>query len=271
MILLLVAASLAAAPPTEAASPGKVGPLGEAAHAIASGRLEQARIMIGKAVEAGVQGPALDRLLADLAFVSGDFATALIRYEALLALRPGDALLAEHIAIAAIHQGNQDRAASAIKLATASPSASWRAWNARGVLADQRGDWADADRSYTRAAKVSPNRPEVLNNQAWSLLLRGRWQDALGLLEKAATLDPHVVRIANNLELARAAASQDLPQRRAGESIDGWAVRLNDAGVVAGIRGNQKQAIAAFAQAIMARERWFERAANNLALAEGER
>lgn len=265
MILFLVAASLAAAPPTEAA------PLGEAAHAIASGRLEQARIMIGKAVQAGVQGPALDRLLADLAFESGDFAIALIRYEALLASRPGDPLFAEHIAIAAIHEGRLDRAASAIALATASPAASWRAWNARGVLADQRGDWVDADRSYARAAKASPNRPEVLNNQAWSLLLRGRWQVALGLLEKAATLEPYVSRIANNLELARAAASQDLPQRRAGESIDNWAARLNDAGVVAGIRGNQKQAIAAFAQAIMAREHWFERAANNLALAEGER
>lgn len=262
MILLLLAASIAAAPPVEPA------PLGEAGHAIASGRLDQARIMIGKAVQVGVHGPRLDRLLADLAFESGDYATALIRYEALLALRPGDPLLAEQIAIAAIHEGNQARAASAIKLATASPSASWRAWNARGVLADQRGDWTDADRSYARSAKAAPDRPEVLNNQAWSLLLRGRWQDAQLLLEKAATLDPHVTRIANNLELARAAASQDLPRRRTGESINNWAARLNDAGVVAGIRGNQQQAIAAFAQAIMAHEVWFERAANNLALAE---
>lgn len=274
MILLLVAASLAAAPPTQPAPRSQPAPLSEAdslseaGHAIASGRLDQARIMIGKAVRAGVQGPALDRLLADLAFESGDFAIALIRYAALLALHPGDSLLAEHLAIAAIHEGNLDRAASAIKLATASPSASWRAWNARGVLADQRGDWVDADRSY---AKASPNHPEVLNNQAWSFLLRGRWHDALPLLEKATKFEPYTARIANNLELARAAASQDLPQRRAGESIDDWAVRLNDAGVVAGIRGNQKQAIAAFAQAIMAREHWFERAANNLALAEAER
>ena len=262
MILLLVAASLAAAPPTEPA------PLHEAAHAIASGRLDQARIMISKAVEAGVQGPALDRLLADLAFESGDFAMALLRYEALLALSPGDPLLAEHIAIAAIHEGKADRAASAIALATASPAATWRAWNARGVLADQNGDWADADRSY---AKASANHAEVLNNQAWSFLLRGRWHDALPLLEKAAAIEPNAARIANNLELARAAASQELPQRRAGESIDDWAIRLNDAGVIAGMRGNQNQAIAAFSRAILAREHWFERAANNLASAEGER
>ena len=64
MILLAIAAALtAAAPPA----------LGEAAHALANGRIEQARIMIGNAVKAGSSGPELDRLLADLAFVSGDF------------------------------------------------------------------------------------------------------------------------------------------------------------------------------------------------------
>ena len=262
MIALLVAASLAVAQPAQLA------PLGEADHAIASGRLDQARIMIGKAVQAGVHGPLLDRLLADLAFASGDFATAMIRYEALLAIQPGQSLLAERIGIAAIHQGNLSRAASALQLATAAPSASWRAWNARAVLADLRGDWVDADRSYARATKAKPNAPEVLNNQAWSLLLRGQWQSGLALLEQATALDPHATRIANNLELARAAVSENLPQRRAGESVDNWAARLNDAGIVAGIRGQRKQAIAAFAQAIMANNIWFERAANNLALAE---
>ena len=265
MIGLLVAAVLAVAPPAQLA------PLSEADHAIASGRLDQARIMIGKAVQAGVHGPVLDHLLADLAFASSDYATAMIRYEALLAIQPDDSFLAERIGIAAIHQGNLAKAASALKLATAAPSASWRAWNARGVLADLRGDWVDADRSYARATRAQPNAPEVLNNQAWSLLLRGQWQSGLALLEQAAALDPHVTRIANNLELARTAVSENLPQRRADESAGDWAARLNDAGIVAGLRGQRKQAIAAFAQAIMANNVWFERAANNLALAEASK
>ncbi|WP_309601509.1 tetratricopeptide repeat protein [Sphingomonas sp.] len=271
MIALLVAAALAVAPPAPPAPPVQPAPLSEADHAIASGRLDQARIMIGKAIQAGVHGPQLDRLLADLAFASSDFAIALIRYEALLAIQPGEPLFAERIGVAAIHQGNLAKAASALKLATAAPLASWRAWNARGVLADLRGDWIDADRSYARATRAKPNAPEVLNNQAWSLLLRGQWQSGLALLEQAAVLDPHVTRIANNLELARTAVSENLPQRRADESAENWAARLNDAGIVADLRGQRKQAIAAFAQAIMANNVWFERAANNLALAEAEK
>lgn len=262
MIALLVAASIAVAPPA------RPPPLSEAAHAISSGRLEQARIMIGNAVKAGVQGPELDRLLASLAFESGDYGTALIRYEALLAASPSNALLAERVGICAIHQGDLARATSAIEVATESPTASWRAWNARGVIADQRGDWGDADLAYARAARAAPDRPEILNNRGWSVLARGRWNEALLLLEQAAALDPKSPRIANNVELARAAASENLPGRRHGESDGDWAARLNDAGVVAKIRGDRKRAIAAFAQAIAARNRWFERAANNLALAE---
>lgn len=259
MILLAIAALTAAAPPA----------LGEAAHALTNGRIEQARIMIGNAVKAGSSGPELDRLLADLAFVSGDFPLALARYEALLKASPGHALFAERIGISAIHLGDPALATRMIAVATASPAASWRAWNARGVLADRRGDWDEADRCYAKAAKAAGNRPEILNNHGWSLLARGRWSEALPLLEQAAGLDPRSPRIANNLELARAALDGDLPRRNPGESDSDWSARLNDAGVVAGISGDRKRAIAAFAQAITARDRWFDRAANNLAAAEG--
>lgn len=265
MNILVIAAAIAAAPPAQSQA------LSEAAHALSNGRLEQARIMIGNAVRAGAQGPQIDRLLADLAFDSGDYRIALARYEALLASNPGHALFAERAGICAIHLGDAARATSMIALATASPAASWRAWNARGVLADRRGDWVEADLAYSRSAKAAPGRPEILNNHGWSLLARGRWNEALASLEQAALLDPKSPRIANNLELAKAAVSEDLPRRRDGESDGDWATRLNDAGVVAGIRGDRRRAIAAFAQAISARNRWFERAANNLVAAESRR
>lgn len=262
MNILLIAAAIAVAPTAQTTA------LNEAAHALSNGRIEQARIMIGNAVQAGAQGPKLDRLLADLAFETGDHRLALVRYEALLLASPGDALLAERIGICAIHLGDLVRATRAIARATDASTATWRAWNARGVLADQRGEWDDADAAYAKAASLASDRPEILNNHGWSLLARGRWREALSLLEQAATFDPKSARIANNLELARAALSEDLPRRLAGESDVAWAARLNDAGVLAGISGDRKRAIAAFAQAISARHRWFDRAANNLAAAE---
>ena len=83
MIDLLLAVALAGAKPVPVVQP-PAQPLSEAAHAIQAGRLDQARLMIGNAVKAGVRGPEVDRLLADLAYASGDYAGALPRYLQLL-------------------------------------------------------------------------------------------------------------------------------------------------------------------------------------------
>lgn len=261
MIALLAAALLAA-------DPGGAG-LGDAVQALQAGRLDQARIILDSAVKAGAQGDEVDRILADLAFRSGDYASALDRYQKLAALHPQEPLPFERAGIAALHVGDLRRASAALTAGTALPGASWRAWSARGALADQRRDWDQADLAYDHAQKLAPDRSEVLNNRGWSRMLRGEWQEALPLLERAATLDPKSRRIADNLELARAALAEDLPRRRPGEGDAGWAARLNDAGVVAAAGGDRRRAIAAFAQALEASTPWFERAANNLAIVEG--
>src|SRR6185369_15793130 len=103
-LTLLIAAAVAAASPPAV-------PLNEAAHAIEAGRYDQARIMIGEAVKAGSTGDAIDRLLADLDFETGDYPSALVRYKLLLGANSGDLRLAERAGIAAIHTGDVARAA----------------------------------------------------------------------------------------------------------------------------------------------------------------
>ena len=254
----LLAAALLAAEPA-------IG-LGDAVQALQSGRFEQARIMLDAAIKSGVQGEEVDRLLAELAFRSGDHASALRRYETLAALHPHEPLTLERAGIAAIHVGDLRRATWALTAATQLPGASWRAWNARGAAADLRRDWNDADLAYGRAMALAPDRAEVLNNHGWSLMLRGQWAEALPLLERAAAMDPKARRTAHNLELARAALAEDLPRRRPGESDADWSARLNDAGVMAAAGGDRQRAVAAFAQALEASTAWFDRAANNLAI-----
>lgn len=257
------AALLAAAGPAPAAAP-----LAEAAHAIEAGRVDQARAMIASAVKSGAQGAALDRLLADLAFASGDWAGALSRYQALLLAYSGEPRLYERAGISALRVRDVGQATRLLDKAVSLPGASWRAWNARGVAADFERDWAKAEDAYAKADALAPNRAEVLNNMGWSKLVRGDWAAAAALLERAAAADPKSRRIADNLDLAKAAVSEGLPQRAPGESESDWAARLNDAGVVARAQGNRKKAIAAFARAIEVRSQWFGRAANNLALVE---
>ena len=273
MIVLLLAIGLAGGKPHTPPPPPEpvVQPLSEAAHALEAGRVEQARLMIANSVKAGVRGPELDRLLADLAFASGDYKGAMPRYQQLLVSNPNDGVLYEHAGIAAMKSGDSEQASRLLEKATSFQTATWRAWNARGALADFRRDWAVADDSYGRAAALAPNKAEVFNNMGWSLLIRGRWADAVDALERAAALNPKSQRIADNLELARAAVSEDLPQKRAGESDTEWAARLNDAGVIAKVQGNNKKAMAAFAQAVEIRSQYYERAANNLAQVERTR
>lgn len=262
MIALLIAAALAASEPTGTDL------IAEAQHAITVGRTSQAETMTAKAVSMGASGDKLDRLLADLAFATGHPVQALARFEALMTKAPNEPMLAERAGIAALQLRETEKASTYLRLATARPGVTWRAWNGLAVAADWQGDWSTADQAYAKARSMAPGSAEVANNKGWSLLLRGHWHEAIAPLEAAAALDPASKRIADNLELARAAQADGLPQRRKGENAADWAARLNDAGVVARLRGDRKRAVAAFTQAIEARTVWFVRAANNLAALE---
>jgi Flp pilus assembly protein TadD len=259
----LIAASVATATPP-VLQPTPLPPLSEVEHAISVGRLDQAKSMVARALANGASGPQIDRILADLAFASGNYDEALGRYERLLTANPNTSLFAERAGISALKQGQVTTAAPLLERATKAPRPSWRAWNARGVVGDLQQDWHAADAAYAEAAKLAPNHADVLNNQGWSRLLRGDWKVAAELFDRAATLDAGSTRIANNLELARAAMAGDLPHRKAGEDGGAWAARLNDAGMAAQLIGDRQRAVAAFTQALEASGTWYARAANNL-------
>ncbi len=263
----LLALEVAAASPAARPSPPA---LGDISQAIRAGRLEQAQLMIGRTMAAGVKGAQVDLILADLAFAQGKNVEALIRYQQLLVIAPDDAGLAERAGISALRLGNAALAVGYIERATKSPNASWHAWNARGVVADLQRDWLQADRAYAKAAAMAPEEAEIINNQGWSQLLRGDWTQAVRLFEKASAKDPKSQRMANNLELARAALASDLPARKPGEDDRAWAARLNDAGVAALLLGDKQRAVAAFAQALDASGSWYDRAANNLKAANSQ-
>lgn len=256
----LLALSAAAATPAVPAAPN----LADIEQAIRAGRLEQAQLMAGRALADGVTGARIDLILADIAYESGKNDEALLRYQKLLSLAPDDSHVAERAGISALKLGKADLATSLLDRSTKSATASWRAWDARGVAADLQRDWATADRAYARAAALAPNEAEILNNQGWSQLLRGDWKAAVGLFDQAAARDPKSQRIANNLELARSVLANDLPKRLPGEDNKAWAARLNDAGVAAQMLGDKARAVAAFSQALEASGSWYDRAANNL-------
>ncbi|HEX5237994.1 MAG TPA: hypothetical protein VFW39_05980 [Sphingomicrobium sp.] len=261
-LLLLGLAAKAAAPPPP--KPDYRSLLSESAKALNAGRLDQARLMIAHAMADGAVGPKVDHLLGDIAFASGNYAEALARYRQLANGRGGDPAICEQAGIAAIKVRDLAEASTMIDCATKSRSASARAWDARGVLADLNKDWKTADESYARANSIAPTDAGIVNNQGWSMLLRGDWASAESYFRHAAELDPQSTRIRNNLELVSAALAAELPKRMPGESDTDWAERLNDAGVAAELLGQKARAVAAFTQALHASGSWYSRAANNL-------
>jgi Flp pilus assembly protein TadD len=267
---LLLALASATAHATTAAPPAAPPPvsadtlINDADEAIAAGRLKEGRLLIGRAVAAGASGAPVERLLADIAFQNGHFDEAVSRYSHLVQTGHKDAHTCERGALAALHLGRWLVAKPLAECAVASPKSSWRAWNAKGVIADFEHDWSSADAAYSRARELSNDEAEVINNQGWSRVLRGDWAGALPLFQEAARLSPGSARIADNLELAESAISADLPERRPGESDEDWSQRLNDAGVAAEMAGDRKKAIAAFTRALRASGVWYARASNNL-------
>ena len=82
-MILGLALSLALADPAPDPPPAETPPvaqsqisLADAGQAIAAGRLDQARRILGTALVAGVKGEPVDRLLADLAYASADYPQA---------------------------------------------------------------------------------------------------------------------------------------------------------------------------------------------------
>lgn len=259
---LIAAASLTTQSPPAARPDPTI--LQDASHAIDAGRLEEAKLIIARAISEGFRGVPIERLTADLAFASGNYVQAWAAYQRLAASPAKRVHDCENGAIAALEIDRVADAQPLVECAVAAPNASWRAWNARGVLADLQHDWSKADECYSRALRLAPHEARIINNQGWSRLQRGDWMAAVPLLEKAASLDPTSRRIANNLELAKTALAADLPKRRAGESNGEWAARLNDAGVAAALLGDKQRAFAAFTQALEASPVWYDRASNNL-------
>lgn len=239
-------------------------------HALDVGRLDQARDMIGTMIAAGAHGPAIERLLADLALARGENGQALAHYRWLLGQRPDDGALLEAAGIAALRGDDLATGTAYLARATAPGvnGADWRAWNALGVAADRRGNFTAAAVAYADAAVragTGPGAATIANNRGWSLMLQGHWAEAARQFDQAFAAASKLPHLAANRELAAAALAADLPQRRDSEDDAAFAARLNDAGVVAAAGGDRTRAAAAFARAIEARRQWDQRAAANLA------
>ena len=78
------------------------------------------------------------------------------------------------------------------------------AWLGLAASYDRLRRWDLADRAYDQALKIAGPTPEILNNQGYSMMLRGDYRRAHAILLQAQAADPANPYIRNNLDLLEA-------------------------------------------------------------------
>jgi tetratricopeptide (TPR) repeat protein len=85
----------------------------------------------------------------------------------------------------------------------------WRLYYLRGVAKERSGRWDKAEADLEKALSLNPDEPDVMNYLAFGWADRGhRLNEAIVLLEKAATLKPRSGEIRDSLGWARFRAGQ---------------------------------------------------------------
>jgi len=75
------------------------------------------------------------------------------------------------------------------------------AWLGLAASLDQLGRFEFSDRAYEQLVQLKSNNARVLNNMGYSHLLRGDYQKARNLLNRAQELDPTLEEVQGNIHL----------------------------------------------------------------------
>jgi Flp pilus assembly protein TadD len=75
------------------------------------------------------------------------------------------------------------------------------AWLGLAASLDQLGRFEFSDRAYKQLVQLKQNNARVLNNMGYSQLLRGDYQKARSLLNRAQQIDPQLEEVQGNIHL----------------------------------------------------------------------
>ena len=142
-----------------------------------------------------------------------------------------------------------------------------RRYSIDAMVADQDNDWAAADAAYARAEKLSSRPAAVLNNWGVSQMSRGDLTAAAATFQRAVSFDARLFRAKNNLAIVRGLQGKyGLPLVPLDD--EERAVLLNNLGIIAMRRGDEKIARGLFAAAVEANPQHYSGAADKLAALE---
>ncbi|MFN7921202.1 MAG: hypothetical protein U0Q16_13970 [Bryobacteraceae bacterium] len=146
----------------------------------------------------------------------GNQEVALEHFQAASVLEPSNGGLAMTLAKAYRRQEMAgDAAATLTRFVAANPDAPGPYWSWAGILADEAGQYVEAEEFHRQAIYRSENAEAFLhNNLGHNLLLQGRRGDAANEFRKALALQPRLEIARNNLAVALSDPAESLARSR---------------------------------------------------------
>lgn len=140
---------------------------------------------------------ALGQIFAQL----GSPASAAEAFRAAILIEPDNVDARRGLAMTLIAVGQPGQAIAELERAL-DMSKDYRLYNSLGVAYDMLGDQASAQTYYKTGLELSPGNLQIINNLGLSLVLEGRYPEAIALLEPAAGDPAATPRLRQNLALA---------------------------------------------------------------------
>jgi len=153
----------------------------------------------------------------------GSPASAAEAYRAAIQIDAGNAEARRGLATALIGLNQPEQAIAELEMAL-DMSKDYRLYNSLGVAYDMIGDQASAQTYYRTGLELAPGNLQIINNLGLSLVLEGRYPEAIALLEPAAADPAATPRLRQNLALAIGLAgdrtrARELAGRDVGDEI----------------------------------------------------
>ena len=146
---------------------------------------------------------------------------------------------------------------------TEDPTA-WHSWLGLAQVQDLEKQWSKADEAYALALAATKEPATVYNNHGISMMARGEPAAAVEMFRSALAADPKLVRAANNLDLAQAAAGEQAVLDSSQGDAREHARKLNNYGYVAMLQDRPEDAKRYYEAAIKEHPSFYALAFNNL-------
>lgn len=148
------------------------------------------------------------------------------------------------------------------------PGQSWELQSLEGILEDERGEFARAEKAHRAALEIDSQRSSLHNNLGYNLLLQGKPEPAASEFRRAIEIDPRSQVAHNNLGAALIAASAPAEALSEWQKAAGPAAAHNNLAAVLIEQGRYEEARAELEVALKARSDFPEARANLILVAQ---